>query len=541
MLSERPLHVRLSASSIRLPVDRVQLVIGAQTFALTPTDGEPPSAYTTDIISPSPPARFLMALSVLYQNGQSQTIDFVANVQPDGQVSEMQKEGRQALAAARVTLVQTEGGAVVWDGSPFGQFNPTSTSASGTFAWYVPTGSYLVRAQKNGYEDGEVKVGDVSDHIVNPALHLSILPPPILLPVGEEVVEQTKIVIEQVTKTIAEIREIPQVQVAADVSVPALAVTATTSVAVLATTFNLLPYLQYLFSAPILFFGRRKRRGFGVVYHAMTKAPIDLATVRLYRLSETQSGQATVGRLVASRVTDRGGRYFFLAQPGVYRLVATKPGFSFPSSYLKDIAKDVMYLDVYHGETVTVSEKYATIAANIPVDPSHETAPETPARLKRMAALRGAQQAVGVGGILIAGAVAVIQPSMFAVGMVGLQSVVYLFSRRLARVRRPKSWGIVQDKATGRPLANVIARVFEPKYNKLLETAVSDSKGRYTFLLGPNEYFAVFERPGFRQVTIRPIDFSKKQEVSEFTQNIGMESASETPPGTSEGSPPTGS
>jgi hypothetical protein len=372
----------------------------------------------------------------------------------------------------------------------------------------------------------------VTDHIVNPSIRLSVLPPPIVLPIPEAIQEQVQAAVEQITETIEAVREIPQVQTAAKVTVPILTVTAGFSVALLASSFQLASFLQYLLSVPFLFFARRKRRGFGIVYHAITKAPVDLATVRLYRLPDTDTGQATVGRLVASRVTDKGGRYFFLVQPGRYRMIAMKPGFVFPSEYLKDVKDDKMYLDVYHGEPLTVSEKDAVITANIPMDPLQSMAAQAPARIQRLHYLRLVQNVIAMSGIIISLVVAVIFPSTFAWGLVGVQIVVFLLIRRLAGAKKPKSWGIVYDKQTGRPLANAVARVFEPKYNKLLETAISDSKGRYTFLLGPNEYFAVFEKPGFRQVTIRPIDYTQRQEVSEFTEKVALESSNgeQTPP-----------
>ncbi len=524
LLSARPLHARLSAEHLSRAPDRVQLVLGPETFAMAP-DQEPATGYSADIITPPIPSRYVMAISIFYPNDLSQTLDFVANVQPDGQVYEILEGGvRQAIATVRVTLVQD---GQVWDGSPFGQFNPTSTTSEGTFAWYVPAGGYAVRVEKSGYEDGETQVGDVPDHIVNPAIRLSVPPPPIVLPIPEAVQEQAQVVVEQITETLEVVREIPQVQTAAKVTVPVIAVATGFSVAVLASSFQLLSFLQYLLSVPFLFFARRKRRGFGIVYHAITKAPVDLATVRLYRLPDTDTGQATVGRLVASRVTDKGGRYFFLVQPGRYRMIAMKPGFVFPSEYLKEVKDDKMYLDVYHGEPLTVSEKDAVITANIPMDPLQSVASQAPARVQRLHYLRLVQNVVAMSGIIISLVVAVIFPSALAWGLVGVQIVVFLLIRRLAAAKKPKSWGIVYDKQTGRPLANAVARVFEPKYNKLLETAISDSKGRYTFLLGPNEYFAVFEKSGFRQVTIRPIDYTERQGVSEFTEKVALESSSE--------------
>ncbi|MEK7451988.1 MAG: carboxypeptidase-like regulatory domain-containing protein, partial [Patescibacteria group bacterium] len=112
--------------------------------------------------------------------------------------------------------------------------------------------------------------------------------------------------------------------------------------------------------------------------------------------------------------------------------------------------------------------------------------------------------------------------TVLAAVMVLIQLAVYFVANRLARPRKPKSWGIVYDEKTGRPVSRVVARIFEPKYNKLLETQVTDNKGRYSFLLGPAEYFAVFEKEGYRSEQIRPIDYTKVDGAQDFSTDIKL-------------------
>ena len=95
--------------------------------------------------------------------------------------------------------------------------------------------------------------------------------------------------------------------------------------------------------------------------------------------------------------------------------------------------------------------------------------------------------------------------------MVGVQIVIYILTRRLAAPNKPKDWGIVYDKSTGRPLSNVVVRVFEPEYDKLLDTVVTDGKGRYNLMLGPDKYYAVYEKPGYEMKEVRPIDYEEKR------------------------------
>jgi hypothetical protein len=201
----------------------------------------------------------------------------------------------------------------------------------------------------------------------------------------------------------------------------------------------------------------------------------------------------------------------------------TKPGFAYPSEYLKDEKEDGAFLDVYHGEPVVVTAQGALLSANIPLDPSQEQKYQAPAAVKRRALLRKLQHGVAFGGIFAAVAFAVIRPTAISVSMVGVQALIYLLARRLATSHKPMSWGIVYDKLTGRPLSRVIARVFEPKYNKLLETQVTDSKGRYAFILGPNRYYATFLKDGFKQASVDPIDYSDAKEPKGFAQEVPLE------------------
>ncbi len=242
--------------------------------------------------------------------------------------------------------------------------------------------------------------------------------------------------------------------------------------------------------------------------------------VRLFLVEdETKPGP---GRLVKSRVTDKGGRFFFLVQPGKYRLTATKAGFRFPTDYLKDVKDDGVFLDVYHKELIVVTEKDAVITPNIPLDPAQVGQTKTPKRVVWQERLRVLQHLIAVSGVLVSLAVAIIRPSVLAAVMIAVQVLVYLLSKRLAKPRKPKSWGIVYDKTTRRPLANVVARIFEPKYNKLLDTQVTDSKGRYAFLLGPSEYFAVFEKEGFIPTQVRPIDLRNAQGSQDFSVDVEL-------------------
>jgi hypothetical protein len=531
MLGNRPLRVMLSSEHVSKEVDRVQLVLGESAYLMAlAADG---SAYIADVSSPGSSGSYAIAVSIYYADGNTQTISYTALVEDDGYVYATTDGETSRVGGATVELL--EDGTVSWDGSPFGQFNPLTTGSDGSFGWYVPNTTYALSAEASGYAPAQTGKFSVDDNIANRIIQLAaapveeeeVVPPTTLIEQAQAlystVTETVGNALAAINETLEAIRVIPGVEETAAVSTPALAVTTAVATTILVTTFDLVPFLQYFFSSPFMFFWRRKRRAYGVVYNAISKVPLDLATVRLFRMPDDWQGEAGVtGRLIQSRVTDKGGRYFFLPTPGRYKLTAFKSGFIFPSVYLAEVKDDGEFLDVYHGEPIEVTDRNATIAANIPMDPSEAKEFHEPKRLIRLKRLRRAQKIVAILGIVLSLVAAIIRPTLFSVAMVVVQTVLYLLVHRLAAPKKPKSWGIVYDRQTGRPLERVIARVFEPKYNKLLETTVTDSKGRYTFLLGPNEYYTVYEKGGFEPAEVRPIDYRDKKEASEFSQDVKL-------------------
>jgi hypothetical protein len=304
-----------------------------------------------------------------------------------------------------------------------------------------------------------------------------------------------------------------------EATVPTLVVTAVASGTAMALTFNFLPFLQYLLTSPILIFGRRKRKGFGVVYNALTKTPIDLAIVRLFRLKDQDDQK---GRLTVSRVTDKGGRYFFLVQPGLYRLEVTKSSYLFPTKYLGQMKEDGAFLDLYHGEIIEVKDADVTITANIPLDPGEDTSAAKLKHNQHVAVVRSIQHFIAAIGVLAAFIALVVRPEAISYLIFAVQVFVYLVSRRLARPHKPKSWGIVYDQKTGRPLSRVIARIFDPHYNKLLDSVITDAKGRYSFLLGPSAYYATFDKEGFATKEVKPIDLTRRKEPIDLALDIHL-------------------
>ena len=96
--------------------------------------------------------------------------------------------------------------------------------------------------------------------------------------------------------------------------------------------------------------------------------------------------------------------------------------------------------------------------------------------------------------------------AIFGVVQVGM---FFLF-RRLAIPPKPKNWGIVYDGTSRKPLSKAVVRVFDKKYNKLLETQVTDRDGKYAFFAGKNIYYVTADVPGYDRFVSGDIDLRKE-------------------------------
>jgi hypothetical protein len=543
VLSTSTLSIRVQASEIGEDVTSVQVTIGDSSYLMRLDEAR--ALYEAVVTLPSASDVYHLEVTVLASDSTEEFVSSYLRVMARGHVTQVIDGEEAEVANATVTLFENVGRDwVVWDGSPYGQFNPTQVGSDGTFAWYVPDGSYYVAVQARGFESTRSSVLSITNSIINPSVLLvateedeegeemivevpstQIPSQPARAPetIAQAIVALAAQPIAAAQETLETIRELPGVEAVAEISTPTLAVAAGASVVTLAVAFDFLPFLQYFFTAPVLLFWRRKRKSYGVVYNAIAKTPVDLAVVRLYQVSDEDEAAGRIGRLVKSRVTDKGGRYFFLVSPGKYRLVATKVGYQFPTEYLKGDTIDGKYLDVYHGEPIVVGSSGAVLTANVPMDPSQSDKFRAPSAVMFQKRLRFVQHVVAGTGLIAAAIFAIVRPNAFTISMIGIQVVMYLLVRRLAKPRRPISWGIVYDKMTGRPIAQAVARIFEPKYNKVLETQVTDSRGRYAFLLGPNEYFAMFEKRGYTSREVRPINYSKNEEPKDFSDKVALD------------------
>ena len=519
VLANRPLAVELDLVNAPEDVISVELITPSGTFLMNPesvitrstssslVEIVNESLYAARVLSPSTDGSLTVRIN--YVTGEAQILNYVLDVRGDGQVVD---EDGNGLADVSLALSTRTGVWSLWNAAAYAQSNPQQSSANGFYAWYVPNGTYRVEATKSDYSTFQSVGIAVGDNIFNAPIELIAVLPPVDEMI-EDGVPPVSAVTQQVLQSIKVLRQNPTVQRTSDIATPVVAVTALSTAGILAGALNGLRFLQYLFTAPFLLFRRRRRKRWGVVYDSLRKVPVDLAIVRLL--------DAQSKRVVKSQVTDKEGRYLFIAKPGTYLIDVRKEGFVFPTSHLSAQKRDGEYLDLYHGEVIDVREADAAVAANIPVDPAGE-AVKTPAKLKWERLGRRLMHGVSILGLIVAIVIAAVDPSAWTISVAVVQIVVFLLFVRLAIPSRPKSWGIVYDHRTRRPLTNAIVRIFDPKYNKLLETQVTDSRGRYAFLVGPSQYYTTYEKNGYTKVEVRPIDRTDTKDASYVSVDIGL-------------------
>lgn len=496
--------------------DKAYATVAGSSYNLTlSSDG---TSYRGTFVVPSP-GSYPVSVSMTFQGGGAAVSNFVLRSQSGGQVVEASPLGptETPVPGARVTLFVEQNGAwVVWNGAPFNQANPQFLGPDGGFVFVVPNGRYYVQAEKDGYQTNVSAPRFISKAVFGERIGLIKLPPelppnPTIGDIANNVVAQA---IFQGT-IIGSFLQQPAVQTAIQETVsPALFAIALLNVASALPLFNALAYLQYLFTQPLLLLGRRRKKKWGVVYNSLTKQPVELAIVRLLH-----HGSSLV---VQTRVTDKFGRYSFIPKPGEYRLEVVKPGYVFPTSHLKGKVNDVDFADLYHGTPLEM-KKDAVIALNIPLDPV--VTEEAPRKVLFKKVLRSIQEDVALITVVASAIALVIAPGV-TIALITLgQAATYVLFRRLSTPAPAKEWGIAFDPVTRKPVEGVVVRIFDKKFNKLLETQVTDANGKYGFFVRRNVYYVTAEKAGYEKYLSPDIDLSEKDEAL-VDQNLPLKPVS---------------
>ncbi|WKZ28704.1 MAG: fibronectin type III domain-containing protein [Patescibacteria group bacterium] len=512
ILPNRSMTVLVPIAAVTGNVTTLTLNLASGSYLLERTAlSVPEEGYVADITSPSAIGPVTGTITAIFDDGATATAAIRVRVEPLGVITHAQEDQQVPLSGVSVKLQKRVGSWIDWDALPYQQANPFVTNGAGTYAFMAPPGEYRIQATRDGYRTYESASINLATEVVNASFEMIAVPPSVTevyvpgAPVTENIANIAKALGAQgeyITRILTnEVIRDPRVETTTtQFLVPAAAAVTTAVVATAVQATSIVSYLYFLLTQPLLLIGRRKRKGYGTVYNALTKLPVDLASIRLYR--------TTTNRLVRTAVTDKQGRYAFIVEPGEYRLEVTKPGYVFPTKYLTGRKEDAQFLDLYHGESIVVSSEGGIITANVPLDPIEMI--KTTRRLFLEELGRRVQNVLAFSSVVMTLIAALLYGHLYLYILVVAQLVLYLLFRRLARTPRPKNWGIIYDEHTKRPIPFAVARIIETQYNKTLESRIADSKGRYNFLVGSSKYFITVEKPGYEPTKTNELDLTKK-------------------------------
>lgn len=502
VLAGTPITVVVPVSSLGAVPAFVRLTLGGSLYALTLSpDG---SEYRATVIVPTSGVySSIVTAGFLGGTTVSQTNTLIG--QSAGQVVEQTISGpsNQGVAGASVQLYQQVNG--TWQ--PYGP--PRSTDTSGSFAFIVPSGEYYAVVSKEGYRTETTAPVSVRHNVFRETIALIRLPVIEEVPPTASLPQQIGIVVgnaarqaSYVIQTIGRILQSPEVQAANALAIPTMLALAAANLATSASLFNVFAYAQYLFTQPLLLFGRRKRKQWGVIYNSLTKQPVDLAIVRLL--------DAQTRQVIQTRVTDHYGRYAFVVKKGSYSLEVVKPGYVFPTDHLKDRKEDANFTDLYVGQILELAQD-GVINANVPLDPLE--AANVPSKVVWANIGRSLRNSVAFSAIPLSMVSVAVTPGMTTAIMLLCQVGMYLVFRRLALRSHAKPWGAMMDARTRKPISGVVVRIFDKKFNKLLEMQVTDRSGKYGFFVRRNVYYVMAQKSGYQTYTSPDVNLSSQDEA----------------------------
>lgn len=270
-----------------------------------------------------------------------------------------------------------------------------------------------------------------------------------------------------------------------EITAGALALLGIMAVLPLASMASLPLALWNIFSNALTIIGwKKKPKKWGVVYDSLTKKPVQLAAVRLM--------ETTSKRIISTQITDKNGRFGFIAPSGDYLITVAKSGFRFPSTFVTT-AIDGRFQNVYHGKSLFVTEERAAdMNVNVPLDPLLAT--EKP---KLLTLKKGTYHAVAVLqrlniyilfiGLLLSLAITLVEPSTLSVVFIGVYTILLVL--KIAVIGRyEKAWGVAFDGMSGETLPGTIIQIYDAPSKTLKETMITDVLGRFKFLPKPGTY-----------------------------------------------------
>ncbi len=237
----------------------------------------------------------------------------------------------------------------------------------------------------------------------------------------------------------------------------------------------------------------RKKKPWGRVLNHLTGRPVEGAFVKLLdtgfrRVKETQ-------------ITDKDGRFEFLAVPGEYLIRVDREGFG---------EKETAPFSVIGPDQVLNLE--------ITMEALKTTLSDYAGGLMRLWQLFNyfldkINPLILVFGTLAAVISVLLNYSVLNFVLLGLYVFLIALSIVLHKIYL-RSYGRVLSRSDSAPVALAVVRVYDIKQNWLLGTKVTDQLGRFNFLINPGEYYFTAAKDRFAPFQSRPEHFSKAAVVN---------------------------
>lgn len=263
-----------------------------------------------------------------------------------------------------------------------------------------------------------------------------------------------------------------------------------------------------LLSRPVYLDFRRKRSGYGIVFNSRTGDPEETAVIRFRDYH---------GQIVRTAVTDKLGRYRVAIPKGEYTVEVAKAGFVFPSVTLKN--KNNPFFDNVLPAVRIIVRDYGAITKNIPIDPVQPG--RGPSILSmRMGLSKNVQHTLALFGTFVAFGIAYAQYTSWLAWGVFVIFLMVMIHRMLSFSPAKPPYGTVKDATTGQPMEQVVVRLIEQKFNKVLDTQITSPKGRYAFVIKPGAYRLMIEKKGYKKIIVNYPHI--KQDGYLLARDVGM-------------------
>jgi len=236
-----------------------------------------------------------------------------------------------------------------------------------------------------------------------------------------------------------------------------------------------LPWLSIgsnIWSRIIALFGfYNKKKKWGTVYDAESRQPIAFAAVRVFERNNN--------KLLETQMTDKDGRFGFLARPGKYYLQVVKNNYFFPSK--------ITPLD-YHGDNIEIKQNQSIIA-NIPMDPEFgKLSNRLNFVINFFHILENLQIFITIIGTIISVYFYVSDQNLINFSILMLYLLLWFYT--LIQLRKSKSFGVVEDNQNKNAIPMAIIRLFDANTKKLIATRVTAQNGNYLYLINAG-YFSL--------------------------------------------------